>query len=182
MASQAPAQASGVPGADEQEAEAAQAATTTSLLRVGTPERPSHAAPTPSQPAYLVGALQPFVRRADVLFLAGSSASLPAHSQLLARCCSLFADILEASHAGPEPADTSNASQAPAGQSDTALVLHGQPSPAAPLRVPVHAHSRETVELLLLAVYQPHRMHEVVASVRGAAAYGALADLAAFCG
>lgn len=126
------------------------------------------------------------MRQADVLFLAAGGATLPAHSQLLARCCSLFADILEASYSCSEQQDSEACSpagsQPQAGAPGAALALHGRPSPAAPLRVPVQAHSRDTVLHLLRAVYHPHSLQEVAASLRGAAAYGALADLAAFCG
>ncbi|KAL4419194.1 hypothetical protein ABPG77_007784 [Micractinium sp. CCAP 211/92] len=184
MAGQRHAEGLIVPEVDWQ---AALAASPPAPAAPGTPAAPAMpSAPQTAPQGYLSGALEPFVRQADVLFLPGDGAALPAHSQLLARCCSLFADILEASHGSPEQAG-SNAgdparSEAPAPTPDPAMALRGRPSPAAPLRVPVQAYSGATAELLLQAVYSPHRLQEVAASQRGAAAYGALADLAAFCG
>lgn len=184
MAGQTRAEGLFVPEVDGQAAFAASPPAPVAPGTSAAPATPS--APQAPQQGYFSGALEPFVRQADVLFLPGDGAALPAHSQLLARCCSLFADILEASHGSPEQAG-SNAgdparSEAPAPTPDPALSLRGRPSPAAPLRVLVQAYSGATTELLLQAVYSPHRLQEVAVSPRGAAAYGALADLAAFCG
>ncbi|KAL4425315.1 hypothetical protein ABPG75_009331 [Micractinium tetrahymenae] len=178
MATQGPFDGASLPVAGQQSALAPPPPSPTAP---GTPAAPAAApAAQPTLPAYLGSALEPFVRQADVLFLAAGGAALPAHSQLLARCCSLFADILEASHCATE--QPGGEGSGPMEAHHAALALRGRPSPGAPLRVPVQAHSSVTVQLLLQAVYQPHCLQEMVASLTGAAAYGALADLAAFCG
>lgn len=176
----------------------------------------SPAATAAAAPAYMSGAPEAFMRQADVLFVPGTATpdgdswALPAHSQLLARCCTLFADLLDCTAgstitAAPSPlaAAAASLSRAAAGEDARAgtgagkerpaaaptspqptwvLAPGGRPCAAAPLRVPLQGHATAQVELLLQAVYHPHCISGAVASLHDAAAYGALADLAAFCG
>lgn len=105
---------------------------------------------------------------ADVCLVAAFGEELPCHIQFLARYCTLFGDLLEA---GSEPAAVG-----------AAPGVQPLPTPAAPLRVHVEAHSAADVERALLAVYQPHLAEAVAASLRTPAAYAAQLDLAAFLG
>lgn len=133
------------------------------------------AASAAAVPAYLAGAVPAglaaaFQRQSDVCFLAADGAELLAHSQFLARSCTLFSDLLD-----------SGGCVDGCGNDEAALVRE-PPAPAVPLRVPVQCHSSSGVEHALVAVYQPHLMPRLVASLHTAADYGAQLDLAAFLG
>lgn len=107
-------------------------------------------------------------RAADVRFITAGGNELPAHVQFLARCCTLFGNLLEAAHEAAAPGAATGVQQLP--------------TAAAPLRVDVRGHAAADVERALLAVYQPHLAEAVAASLRTPAAYAAQLDLAAFLG
>lgn len=122
----------------------------------------------PALPPYLAEAPPAFVRSADVCFVAAGGVELPSHLQFLARCCTLFVNLLEA---GGEP-----------GAAGPAAGVQQLPTAAAPLRVDLQAHAAADIERTLLAVYQPHLADTIAASLRTPTAYGAQLDLAAFLG
>ena len=133
---------------------------------------PAAEPPAPLLPAHLCGAPPAFARQADVRFHCADGSELPAHSQLLARTCGLFAEVLE------------GVSEPEGGGGAAAGGVAGRPSAAAPLQVPASGYPRAEVEALLQAAYQPHTVYQLAASMqkRGAHAYGRMLDLAAYCG
>jgi hypothetical protein len=121
------------------------------------PHSPAPNQSVPAAASYLGGAPAAFAAQADVLFVAAGGEELPAHSQFLARSCQLFAEMLD-----------------PSGG------VEGRPAPGRPLRVLLRAHAAADIARALRGVYHPHEIAGMAAGLRGAAAYGAQLDLAAF--